>query len=327
MLFKVGRSLAATLIVSLLTQISYAELKRIESKVAFTSANRDGRTEIFVVGRNAKNRVRLTIKPARNENPTWSPDGEKVAFQSSRQGARLNIWVIDANGKNLIRLSSGLKDTYPDWSPDGKKIVYQSLPEDEWGKPIQTQRYEIYVIDSDGKNKRKLTEKGSLHPCWSPDSSRIAYSFDETYIVNQIYIMDSDGMNQTELTHDDVYKRFPTWSPNGNMIAYAGGQRIWVMDSDGENQRQLTWRIKDDLLFARDEHPTWAPSGSAIAFHSARVDGRLRIYVVDIVTGDIEPILDFHGISNYQPDWYDPSQLSVSTVDTKATMWGKVKVR
>ena len=54
MLFNAGRSLTATLIVFLLTQISYAELREIESKVVFTSRLPDGEIDIFVMDGNTR---------------------------------------------------------------------------------------------------------------------------------------------------------------------------------------------------------------------------------------------------------------------------------
>lgn len=318
-------TLTVTLIVHLLTQISYAELEEIESKIAFSSINRDGSTDIFTMSGDVKKEFQLTTNATRDENPTWSPDGKRIAFQSSKIVGNIQIWVIDANGKNLTRLTNGKKDSYPDWSPDGRQIVYQYLPEDEWGNPVHSQRYEIHVIDSNGDNDKKLTEKGALHPNWSPDGNKIAFSFDSAFIMNQIHVMSTDGSVYNQLTHDNGYKRFPTWSPSGDMIAYTSGQRIWLMDSDGMNHRQLTWRDKDDFLIARDEHPTWAPSGGSVAFHSSRGNGTLRIYVVDIATLDLTPMRDVDGISNYQPDWYDPRQLSVDSLGKQITTWGRLK--
>lgn len=335
MLFKVGHPLAAALIVSLLIQIQiatigHAELEEIESKVVFTSWLDDGNIDIFVIEGDVKKEVRLTKILSGDYNPTWSPNGKKIAFVSTRKGGFLNIWVMNADGTDQTKLTDGFWDNYPDWSPDGKYIAYQHLrPEliDDPHARVKKKRYQIKIIKANGRFIRTATAEGSIHPSWSPDGTQIAFSWGEQSKPNQICVVDAFGSSWKQLTDDSVYKQFPTWSPDGTKIAYAGGSRIWVMNSNGENQKQVTWKGKDDFQFATDEHPTWSPDGGSIAFHATRGNGRLRIYVVNLTSGAIIPMRDIHGISNYQPDWYDPRQLSVSPAGRQITIWGKLKVR
>ena len=56
--------------------------------------------------------------------------------------------------------------------------------------------------------------------------------------------MDADGKNITQLTNDNYNNQWPTWSPDGQRIAFAsrrdGDLEIYVMDADGKNITQLT---------------------------------------------------------------------------------------
>jgi len=300
--FKARRLSVAALVISLFIQTILAEngyaFRR--TKIAFSSA-RDGNLEIYVMDGDGSNQRRVTVNPARDESPAWSPDGKKIAFVSNRNNVNkdhMQIWVIDADGKNPIRLTDGLVDWGPDWSPDGTKIVYDALPAG------------ITVIDADGKNKRVLKNQGGAHPSWSPDGKRIVYTF------GQIYVMDADGRNSKKLTHDVGFKRMPSWSHDGTRIAYLANHRIWVMDSNGKNEKRLTNINSDD-------HPTWSPDSESIAFHSFQRG--VGIYVVDVTTGAVDTLLRDPDFGNYDPDWLYPGGLSVSPEGSRITIWGRLK--
>ena len=54
----------------------------------------------------------------------------------------------------------------------------------------------------------------------------------------EIYVMDADGKNQRRLTHHPADDGLPSWSPDGQKIAFSsyrngGNIQIFVMDSDG----------------------------------------------------------------------------------------------
>ena len=76
--------------------------------------------------------------------------------------------------------------------------------------------------------------------------------------------MAADGSDVRRLTHDFAVDAFPSWSPNGRMIAFSsergGSFDIYEMSSDGSGQRPLTSFETDDT------HPTWSPDGTRIAF-------------------------------------------------------------
>jgi Tol biopolymer transport system component len=79
--------------------------------------------------------------------------------------ALLVLIAPDAQGH---RGEHGGSDIDPAWSPDGKRIAFASNRDGA---------YEIYVMNADGGNRRRLTRtprrKSSDSPDWSPDGRRI----------------------------------------------------------------------------------------------------------------------------------------------------------
>ena len=142
---------------------------------------------------------------------------------------------------------------------------------------------EIYVMDNDGGNPRRLTNNpdGDFQPSWSPDGKRIVFRSNRDGLMgpfgttSDIYVMDADGGNQQRLTENPGGGGSPSWSPDGERIAFesfkmdrGGGFLhfdIYVMDADEGNPQNLTNNNPDN-----DQHPSWSPDGKRIVFSSQR---------------------------------------------------------
>ncbi|MCH8286841.1 PD40 domain-containing protein [candidate division KSB1 bacterium] len=86
---------------------------------------------------------------------------------------------------------------HPSWSPDGTKIVFSSTRDDN--NESETPNLEIYVMDADGSNIKRLTNslRHDGSPSWSPDGSQIIFESDRNGSF-EIYIMNADGSNQRQ---------------------------------------------------------------------------------------------------------------------------------
>lgn len=194
-----------------------------------------------------------------------SPAVGVIAFYSDRDG-NPEIYTVHGDGSGLKRLTDdpGFDDS-PAISPDGKRILFLTARHDP-NPRFPDLKYEIYLMDIDGENQRRLTETEAAedHPAWSPDGTKI--SFDADYDgdgFNEIYQMDIESGEVTRLTFNAANDQFADWSPDGRGIAFSsdrnGNWDIFRMDVDGSNQQALTTGSDWELF------PAWSPDGTRIA--------------------------------------------------------------
>ena len=178
--------------------------------------------------------------------------------------------------------------------------------------------YEIYVMDGDGGNQRRVTVNPTIDedPAWSPDGTKIAFVSNRNVGQIQIWVIDADGKNLIRVS-DGVWDQNPDWSPDGKKIAYdvllnpwdndKWKRTIYVTDSDGKNSRQL---IKKPEW---ESYPSWSPDGRKIAFISHNHERPDEIYVMDADGRDIERITH-DAIWKYMPTWSpDGSRIAYCT--------------
>ena len=300
-----------------------------QAQIVFMS-RRDGKPEIYVMDIDGQNQQRLTDNRDNDWWPSGSPDGKRIVFVSERDGNR-EIYVMDADGGNPQNLTNQpAEDWYPSWSPDGKRIAFMSLRDGHIIDVAPT--YEIYVMDADGGNPQNLTNNPNddRYPSWSPDSERIVFvsqrpgHFRSKFLITyEIYVIDADGGNEQRLTENRQNDLYPSWSPDGEQIAFEADRKgdfenpeIYVMDADGDNQQRLTENRRSDL------QPSWSPDGKRIAFVSWR-DGNAEIYVMD-ADGNNPQRLTNNPHDDFSPAWLN-SPFSVSPTGKKFTMWGRLK--
>ena len=167
---------------------------------------------------------------------------------------------------------------------------------------------ELYIVDYDGYNPRRVTVNGSLNilPAWSPDGRSLAYvsyrqGSPEIFIAS---IFEGKSLNMTGGKNAQAFA--PSWSPDGKRIAYAstrsGNMEIWVANTDGTDARRMTNSA------ASDTAPSWSPTGQEIAFTSNR-SGSPQIWLMDSEGLNVRR-LSTVGNYNDAPTWNPSKQYS-----------------
>ncbi len=160
--------------------------------------------------------------------------------------------------------------------------------------------YEIYVVDANGSDLKRLTEEPAddRHPVWSPDGSKIA--FESRRDGNrELYVMDSDGSNVIRLISNLADDQYPAWSPDGTELAFEsnrdGHREIYSMFPSGMRQMNVSRSSEDET------RPEWSPDGAKLAFNRPNGNGH-DIYIMDVGNWGVATQLT-SGIDAKGPKW------------------------
>jgi Tol biopolymer transport system component len=115
---------------------------------------------------------------------------------------------------------------------------------------------------------------------YSPKENKIVWETD-TLGNWTIWIMNDDGSNKKQLTSNNLISGWPSWSPDGQQLAYwsydptSKTTDIWKMKNDGTSKARLT----TDGTFKGP--PQWSPRGDRIAY-TANQTGNMEAYIINI---------------------------------------------
>lgn len=178
----------------------------------------------------------------------------------------------------------------------------------------------VYTIAADGSDRRRVTDLDARAPAWSPDAGSIAFvrvveradpDVDEILDRSEIWVAAADGGGARRLgdSTGDVEESSPTWSPDGQRIAFvrirASGDRLvstlMTVAASGGDERpiaRISSRRSNAFLGA-----AWSPDGDRILVSRDSFFGpdKSRLYVVDVTTGTRRLLLRDAGAGGWSP--------------------------
>jgi Tol biopolymer transport system component len=213
--------------------------------------------------------------------------GDTLVFAQKIDGVSNNyteIFTIGVDGGNLKRVTSNsFWDLYPAWSPDGTQIAFLSKREKD---------LDIYLMNTDGSNQRKLYDSGSNDADidWADDTIVFTSAF-------QIWSIKDDGTSPMQVTdlanagqwgtaNLPVGDYDPRLSTDGAKIVFErledpnsthGSYNIFTVNVDGTGETRVTSNGYAQGL------ANWSHDGDRIVYVVAAIsnEGKYDLYVVN----------------------------------------------
>ena len=199
-------------------------------------------------------RARWADRPKVVTSAHYKDDGQGYTFGDPSQ-----IIAVSVARGEVAQLTGGDRpSTAPAWSPDGARIAFSRAR----SGPADYHVYDIWVMNADGSNPRRLTTDvgRATSPSWSPDGSTIAcYGTDE-----------QDPGAGDPMT------------------------RVWLVPSSGGPPRRLgAGYDRQAVLMARPAvtpGPVWSSDGGTLTFVAADA-GNIHLVRAGAVDGSVRPVV------------------------------------
>lgn len=161
--------------------------------------------------------TRLTLDGARNDYPTWTPDGTSVTFTSDRKSPSFDLWTkpVDRSGEPVLEIDQSWAVAEAQWSPDGQWLLHRTSTNVRGAGDIVGQR--------GGKQAATVplvaTPFTELGPIVSPNGRWMAYTSNETG-RREVFVVPFPNVGDARWPVSVGGGGEPLWSRDGRELFY-----------------------------------------------------------------------------------------------------------
>ena len=173
-------------------------------------------------------------------------------------------------------------------------------------RAIMSARGEIFTVPIENGDTRNITQSSGAAdraPLWSPQGDKIAWFSDNNGEFYQLMIASQDGSSDLETISIGESKMAwePTWSPDGQLIAFVDDDvRIRVLDL-GSNEI-MTVDVGGTNIERGFNGLTWSPDSNWLAYSKAGSNSFKRIIVWSRENNEVSPLTNAFADA-FAPSW------------------------
>jgi len=182
---------------------------------------------------------------------TVSRDGNEIAMRlSATDPMRFYLGIVHSDGTALRRYPDVVAPDFLSWSHDKSKLAARVSR--KRGNTASSGP-QLVIIDTSSGAIREFDASGYLtSQSWSPDGEEIVYGVDDTI---RIYNLKQDKWREL------VRGKEPTWSSDGNWIAFVDHDSYYIIRPTG-GERKLLFKSKYHTRGAL----WWSPDSRIVAY-------------------------------------------------------------
>ncbi len=211
---------------------------------------------------------------------------------------------MGATGESVRRLTDF--GYHPSWSPDGSEIVF--CTELVHNPNSRVGISELWIVNVNTGDLRKIYDGDAVHPQWSPNGRRIAYwAILSGEGQRDLYTIPATGGEPVKITDDVFVNWSPVWSPDGRYLYFssdrAGTMSLWRVPIS-----ERTGKLRGDIELV----PTPAQWSGSLSISG---DGSVISYAV------------YHPERNIMKLGLDPATMMVTGAPVPVTRGSRVVAR
>jgi Tol biopolymer transport system component len=275
------------------------QLTQGTSNESLPSVSPDGKSILFTETRSdfdilsmsiADGSTQGLIVTARSENmPAWAAKANSLVYVSDRLGTE-DLWLHTGEeaDRPLVTRAS-FPSNPPKWifgaalSPDGSRVIFDTV--------FSSGKVELWEASVAGGAPVPLldpSEHGSQFTGeWSPDGRQFAFAEIEPDGAQSLKIARTSGGAHAQTIASGLIIGVPSWSPDGEWIAYNSRGNSWrLISPDGARSRDLGVIDTPNLGFSKDGRTAYGIRDDA---------GKLYLFSLDIGTAKLRDIKQLDG--------------------------------